>query len=335
MEGELRERVGGTRSLTVDGDRHERVGGVAALEAGGTIHLKAGGAIVIEAGDVTLRGPGGFVRIDASGVSIDGGAVRIQQGGAPGGAPAARPALPFVPAGAPVRAEPVRLPLLGFAGGLPPMQAGGLGGGGGPLTPEEGAVCGFICRCKEEKLRQRCVTQHIRALEEASAHTSPLKAEVPYDMSKRPPEPIMSKNDPRRATRSSPKGSRIPDVVVVKDGTKPPTRDNIKEVIEIKFPPDELKREQELAYTAIAGKARFKELGPDRCGCPRQKPQPQPQEITAGDVAEVAALTLLVIALVLDDAVPGGQADDVAIPPAVARILSKLAPLLGGPVVVP
>lgn len=334
VEGELRERVGGERSLTVNGDRHERVGGVAALEAGGAIHLKAGGAIVIEASDVTLRGPGGFVRIDASGVSIDGGAVKIQQGGAPGGAPAARPALPLLPSGAPVRADPARLPLLGFAGGLPPMQAGGLGGGGGPLTPEEGAVCGFICGCKEEKLRQRCVTRHIRALENASAYTSPLKAEVPYDMSKRPPEPIMSKNDPRRATRSSPAGSRIPDVVVVKEGTKPPTRDNIKEVIEIKFPPDELKDEQRKAYEAIAGESPFEVLGPERCGCSRQK-QPQPQEMTAGDVAEVAALTLLVIALVLDDAVPGGQADDVVIPPAVARILSKLAPLLGGPVVVP
>ncbi|KYF73145.1 hypothetical protein BE11_43665 [Sorangium cellulosum] len=335
VEGELRERVGGTRSLTVDGDRHERVGGLSALEAGGTIHLKAGGAIVIEAGDVTLRGPGGFVRIDASGVSIDGGAVKIQQGGAPGGASAARPALPLMPGGATMRAEPARLPLLGFAGGLPPMQAGGLGGGGGPLTPEEGTVCGFICRCKEERLRQQCVTRHIRALEDASAHTSPLKAEVPYDMSKRPPEPIMSKNDPRRATRSSPAGSRIPDVVVVKDGTKPPTRDNIKEVIEIKFPPDELKDEQRKAYTAIAGEAPLKELGPDPCGCPRQKPQPHPQEITAADVAEVAALTLLVMALVLDDAVPGGQADDIAIPPAVARILGKLAPLLRGPVTVP
>ncbi|WP_437946576.1 type VI secretion system tip protein TssI/VgrG [Sorangium sp. So ce296] len=334
VDGELRERVGGTRSLTVDGDRHERVGGVAVLEAGGAIHLKAGGAIVIEAGDVTLRGPGGFVRIDASGVSIDGGAVKIQQGGAPGGAPTARPALPLVPAGAPVRADPLRLPLLGFAGGLPPMQAGGLGGGGGPLTPEEGAVCGFICRCKEERLRQQCVTRHIRALEDASAHSSPLKAEVPYDMSKDPPEPIMSKNDPRRATRSSPKGSRIPDVVVVKDGTKPPTQDNIKEVIEVKFPPDKLKDLQRADYVVIAGRAPFVELGPERCGCPPQN-KPQPQEITTGDVAEVAALSLLVLALVLDDAVPGGQADDVAIPPAVARILSKLAPLLRGPVSVP
>ncbi|XXY52595.1 type VI secretion system tip protein TssI/VgrG [Sorangium sp. So ce269] len=277
VQGELRERIGGTRSLTVEGDRHEQIGGLAALEAGGTIHLKAGGAIVIEAGDVTLRGPGGFVRIDASGVSIDGSAIKIQQGGAPGGAPAARPALPVLPAGAPVRAKPVRLPLLGFAGGLPPMQAGGLGGGGGPLTPEEGVVCGFICRCKEERLPQQCVTRHIRMLEDASAHTSPL---------------------------------------------------------EIKFPPDKFEDEQRAEYEKIAGDAPLEELAPDRCGCPLPKKM-QSQEITAGDVAEVAALTLLVMALVLDDVVPGGQADDVAIPPALARILGKLTPLLRGSVLVP
>ncbi|XXT16361.1 type VI secretion system tip protein TssI/VgrG [Sorangium sp. So ce429] len=325
VEQDLRERIGGTRSLTVEGDQHQRVGGAAALEAGGTIHLKAGTAVVIEAADVTLRGPGGFVRIDAGGVTIDGGAVKIQQGGAPGGAPPARPALPLLPPGVALRAEPRRLPLLAFTSGLPPMQVGGAGGGG-PLTPEEGAVCGFICRCRDEPLPQQCVTRQIRVLEDASAHTSPLKAEVPYDMSKDPPEPIMSKNDPRRATRGRPKGSKIPDVVVVKDGTKPPTQDNIKEVIEIKFPPDRLGSEQRKAYTSIAGRASLEELGPDRCGCP-QSEQDEPQ-ITAGDVVEVAALTLLVVALIADDAVPGGQADDVAIPPAIARILSRLAPLL-------
>ncbi|MGK3991688.1 type VI secretion system tip protein TssI/VgrG [Sorangium sp. So ce1024] len=329
VDRDLRERIGGTRSLTVEGDQHQRVGGAAALDAGGTIHIQAGTAVVIEAADVTLRGPGGFVRIDASGVRIDGGAVKIHQGGAPGGAPPARPALPLLPGGVALRDEPRRLPLLAFTGGLPPMQAGGLGGGG-PLTPEEGAVCGFICRCGDEPLPQQCVTRHIRMLEDASAHTSPLKAEVPYDMSKDPPEPIMSKNDPRRATRGRPKGSRIPDVVVVKDGTKPPTQDNIKEVIEIKFPPDKLGSEQRKAYDSIAGRAPLEELGPDRCGCPRSAKNEQ--QVTAGDVAEVAALTLLVIALVADDALPGGQVDDVAIPPAIARILSKIAPLLRGSV---
>ncbi|WP_437943183.1 type VI secretion system tip protein TssI/VgrG [Sorangium sp. So ce281] len=331
IEQDLRERIGGTRSLTIDGDQHQRISGAAALEVGGTIHIQAGTAVVIEAGDVTLRGPGGFVRIDASGVTIDGGAVKIQRGGAPGGAPPARPAPPLLPAGLALRAEPRRLPLLGFTSGLPPMQAGGAGGGG-PLTPEEGAVCGFICRCRDERLPQQCVTQHLRMLEDASAHTSPLKAEVPYDMSTDPPEPIMSKNDPRRATRGRPKGSKIPDVVVVKDGTKPPTQDNIKEVIEIKFPPDKLDREQRESYETIAGRARFEVLGPDKCGCP--KPKTSEQEMTPGDVVEIAALTLLVVGLVLDDAVPGAQIDDVAIPPAVARILTKLGPLLRGPVLV-
>jgi type VI secretion system secreted protein VgrG len=324
VEDELRERIGARHSVTVGGDRHEQVRGAVLMDAGGAIHLRAAGSLVLEASDVTLRGPGGFVRIDPSGVTLDGGAVKIQQGGAPGGAPAADPAPPRLPRGVALRAEPHRPPLLGFTARLPPMQAGG--GGRGPLTPDETAVCGFICRCKDGPLKQRCVTQHIRALEEASGHTSTLKAEVPYDMSKRPPEPIMSRNDPRRPTRSWPAGSKIPDVVVVKDGTRPPTQDNIKEVIEVKFPPDELRENQRTSYEEIAGKARLTELGPDACGCRDRKRQAQ--EVTAGDVAEIALLTLLVLAAVLDDAAPGGQLDDAAIPPALARILDRLTPLL-------
>jgi type VI secretion system secreted protein VgrG len=335
VEEEMRERVGGSRSVTVEGDLHERVGGVVALEAGGTLHLKAGQAIVIEAGDVTLRSPGGFVRIDGSGVTIDGGAVRILQGGVPGGVPGAHPALPLLPAGVALRAEPRRLPLLGYTAGLPPLQTGGLGAGGGsgPRTPEEEVVCGVICRCGEDPSPyarpQNCVAARFWAYDEAAGHTSTIKAEVPYDMSKKPPEPIMSKNDPRRQTRGLPGGSKIPDVVVVKDGTKPPTQDNMKEVIEIKFPPDRLDDDQRESYERIAGDARFEVLGPDECGCPFRKQQQQQQrEMTATDVAEVAALTLFVIATVLDDAVPGAQIDDVAIPPALAKILSRLAPLL-------
>jgi type VI secretion system secreted protein VgrG len=330
VEEELRERIGGKHSVTVEGDRHEQVAGALLVETGGAIHLKAGSAVVLEAGDITLRGAGGFVRIDGSGVTLDGGAVKILQGGAPGGAPAASPELPDLPSGVALRAEPRRLPLLGFAGGLPPMQAGGLGGGGGggrPLTPEELVVCGFICRCKDETLAQRCVTQHIRAMEDASGHTSTIKAEVPYDMSVDPPVPIMSRNTPQRSTRSWPVGSKIPDVVVVKDGGRPPTQDNLKEVIEIKFPPDKLGKHQRKDYERIAGEAPLKELGPDECGCPRQK-QAQRQEVTATDLMEVTVLTLLVIAMVLDDIVPGAQIDDAAIPPAIARILNRLAPIL-------
>ncbi|WP_438043116.1 hypothetical protein [Sorangium sp. So ce128] len=49
----------------------------------------------------------------------------------------------------------------------------------------------------------------------------------------------------------SDRGAAEGDVVVVKDGTKPPTRDNIKEVIEIKLPPDELEREQRKTYSGV------------------------------------------------------------------------------------
>jgi type VI secretion system secreted protein VgrG len=332
VEEELRERIGGKHSVTVEGDRHEHVGGALLVETGGAIHLKAGRALVLEAGDITLRGAGGFVRIDGSGVTLDGGGVKILQGGVPGGAPSPSPASPLLPAGVSLRSEPRRLPLLSFASGLPPMQAGGLGGGGGggrPLMPEELVVCGFICRCKEESLAQRCVTQHIRAMEDASGHTSPIKAEVPYDMSTKPPTPIMSKNDPRRPTRSWPAGSKIPDVVVVKDGTRPPTQDNLKAVIEIKFPPDQMDKQQRESYRKIAREVPLKELGPDECGCPgRRQQRTQAQDMTVQDWGEIVALTLLVLATVLDDAIPGGQADDVVIPPAIARMLTRLAPLL-------
>ena len=48
----------------------------------------------------------------------------------------------------------------------------------------------------------------------------------------------MSRNEPGRATRSRPGGSRIPDVVVVKDPNLPPTVDNAQRVYEMKFPGD-------------------------------------------------------------------------------------------------
>jgi type VI secretion system secreted protein VgrG len=50
--------------------------------------------------------------------------------------------------------------------------------------------------------------------------------------------------------------------------------------------------------------------------------------MTAKDWTEVVVLTLFVLAAALDDLVPGGQVDDAAIPPAIARLLSRLAPLL-------
>ncbi len=56
---------------------------------------------------------------------------------------------------------------------------------------------------------------------------------------------------------------RRPDVVIVNDPTKPPTQDNIKQVVEIKFPPDKMDERQELAYIRIAGdETKLVEMGP-------------------------------------------------------------------------
>ena len=331
--GALRERIGGTRSLTVEGDQHAEVGGDAAMEAGRAIHVRAGTKLVLEGGDVTLRGPGGFIRIDASGVTINGATVRIQEGGAaPGEGCGAHPELPVVPPGVPPPPPPRRLPLFEF----PDIPRRRWPGRGAPLNEDERFLCTLLCQCIDTPLPQRCVEQKLRALDQSSGGLSPYKPEVPYDMSKRPPAPIMSKNEPWRPTRSRPAGSKIPDVVVLKDPTKPPTQDNIKEVVEMKFE-DPLPREQLDNYRIIAGDADVRVLDPVDCGCPERKEEAEPEPMTAEEeAAEALLLTVFVIAMVLDDALPGGQADDVLIAPALARLaptltrlMTKLLPRLG------
>ncbi|MCC6552102.1 MAG: VRR-NUC domain-containing protein [Polyangiaceae bacterium] len=322
----------------MEADRHEVVAGAAALAAGGEIHIKAGTTLVLEGGDVTLRGPGGFVRIDGGGVTIDGAAVKIKQGGAPGAGPGAHPALPVVPLRSDQGPGPRRLPLLSFPPGLLPPNPFGRGRNGDPpSTPEELTICGFICACNANSAPHTrpadCLTARIRAFDAASGNTSRLKAEVPYDMTKNPPAPVMSRKEPERPSgRKHPKGSRAPDVVIVKDPSKPPTQDNIEKVIEVKFPTDRFRGDQKDDYKTIAGPAGLKTLTPASCGCFDGEPQPQRREVTAKDAAEAALLVLLVIALILDDALPGGQIDDGGIPPALARILERLAPLLRGPI---
>ena len=83
---------------------------------------------------------------------------------------------------------------------------------------------------------------------------SKIKAEVTYDMTKNPPEPVMSRKDPGQPSHGKhPRGSRCPDVIIVKDPSKPPTQDNIERVIEIKIPPDTWGQDQHNDYKRIAG----------------------------------------------------------------------------------
>ncbi len=96
---------------------------------------------------------------------------------------------------------------------------------------------------------------------------SPYKPEVRYDMSKDPPEPIMSRNEPSRPTTGNPKGNKRPDVTVVHDPSRPVSRDNLKEIVEMKFGRDTLSEEQLERYWDIAAGVRLRVLSPDDCGC--------------------------------------------------------------------
>jgi type VI secretion system secreted protein VgrG len=172
------------------------------------------------------------------------------------------------------------------------------------MFPERGLICGAICSCDAIGQKQWCVSKALWAVDAAQDFKSTVKAEVPYDMSKRPPLPYMSKNDPWRATRGRPAGSRIPDVVVVKDGGRPPTQDNINQVVEIKFPPDVYGEGQEAAYTKIAGsKSKLVTLSPRECGCEKKRqpvtqpaPQPSTQDERSKDKAKKVAVGAGVLA---------------------------------------
>ena len=172
---------------------------------------------------------------------------------------------------------------------------------------EHQVICEIICSCKFAPKPQFCVSTKLWALDASFGFTSTIKAEVPYDMTNVPPTPYMSKSNPMRSTRRRPSGSRIPDAVIVKDGSKAPTQDNIAEVIEIKFPPDDWSEGQQRAYEKIAGDAPVTELGPNQCGCPETEepfavpapvPVPKEQKETAGLTDEQVELALGGLAIV-------------------------------------
>ena len=174
--------------------------------------------------------------------------------------------------------------------------------------------------------RQNCVAKRLWAYDRALSNQSTIKAEVPYDMTRTPPAPIMSRNDPTRPTHSKPGGSKIPDIVLVIDQTKPPTQDNIKKVIEIKFPGDKPIRDQMRDYGVIAGGAPVETWTLDRCGCGEEEPEPKPKPAPAPDPAGLLVVLALLALVLLDDLIPvAGAADDPAIPVLLARLAQILA----------
>lgn len=182
-------------------------------------------------------------------------------------------------------------------------------------------LCSAICKCKAvpgigedgRSLKQSCVSGQLKSLDEILKHTSPYKAEVNYDMTKQPPEPIMDseiatkthgylpgwikkywdapgQDDNQRPKFKPGKGYvRRPDVVIVTNPNNPPTQDNIKQVVEIKFPPDTMGDPQRRAYENIAGGAnKLVELGPDDCDC--NQPDPNPSKIPVEQIGTAATV---------------------------------------------
>jgi len=173
------------------------------------------------------------------------------------------------------------------------------------LDPQDRRViCSAICKCdampsigsEGQTLKQQCVSGRLRAMDALTDHQSPYKAEVNYDMSKDPPAPIM---DSGIATKTHdylpgwiqkywPGGLadytpgvgniRRPDVVIVNDPSLPPTQDNLKSVVEIKFGDDSFTKTQRDAYERIAGDpAKVVAMNPQDCGCDDDAEQSETQ----------------------------------------------------------
>ncbi|QGZ43250.1 VRR-NUC domain-containing protein [Pseudoduganella flava] len=189
------------------------------------------------------------------------------------------------------------------------------------LEPEDQKVlCSAICKCKDtpgigkdgRSLKQSCVSGRLKALDEALAHRSIYKPEVNYDMTQRPPAPIMDSSVGtkghdwlpgwiRKYWETPPEGGRRrppfqpgegfirrPDVVIVKDPAQPPTQDNIKKIVEIKFPPDKPNREQTFAYARIADdESKVEVMGPDDCNC--SQPESESNKVPAEQLGPAAA----------------------------------------------
>ncbi|MDC4663990.1 VRR-NUC domain-containing protein (plasmid) [Acinetobacter baumannii] len=194
--------------------------------------------------------------------------------------------------------------------------------GGDQLDPQDKEViCKAICYCNTTPNKgkaghnqyQSCVSERLKELDRFMGHQSPYKPEVNYDMHKSPPEPIMDKGILTKAHDYLPgwirkywekdKGYpyeagegmvRRPDVIIVKDPTKPPTQDNIKQVVEIKFGNDVFSERQKKDYATIAGSEhKVKQLDADECDCGSSKDGNATEVSTAVAWATAIAGTLL------------------------------------------
>jgi len=114
-------------------------------------------------------------------------------------------------------------------------------------------LCDMMCEEKGPGRKQDRIAARLWAMDDAAGGRSTMKAEVPYNPLTR--EPYMSNNEPWRSTRWYARfpGHRRPDVIIT-DGN-PPTFDNIRTVVEMKFDDGDTvqSRKQIKAYEEIFG----------------------------------------------------------------------------------
>lgn len=193
------------------------------------------------------------------------------------------------------------------------------------LDPQDKQVlCSAICYCSStpnisqdgKNLKQGCVAQRLGELDEILQKRSPYKPEVSYDMTKNPPQPILDSQagnrphswipgwinkywneDPEHPPFKSGTGMiRRPDVVIVKDSTKPPIQDNIKQVVEMKFPPDPPNTRQAEDYAKIAGnKNKVVEMTSTECDCSQENQQSNVPVEQLGWAAAIASGVMFIL----------------------------------------
>lgn len=166
------------------------------------------------------------------------------------------------------------------------------------------AMCQVMCCCKTQPQRQNCVRETLDAADALLGGQSRYKAEISYNMRTADgvPTPFMHRVNGQDTTvrserwqtraqqeipgyRSNAGHVRRPDVVIVNDPTRPPTQDNIAQVVEMKFAGDVEQPGQYAAYEDIAGSAtRFRVQEEAGCACNGRgdgRPYPIPVPVAA------------------------------------------------------
>lgn len=190
-------------------------------------------------------------------------------------------------------------------------------------------LCNVFCCClkfpnvgadSEYDLHQSCVHDTLATADASMNWKSRYKAEISYAMRSKKggpkaPYPLMHRAKVKGQTVDTTQPSeywqgrteeipgytpgsgdvRRPDVVIVRDPSKPPTTDNIDRIVEMKFPGDPTDREQLAAYGRIAGsRGKVVQYDEDECGCKdekKKKPELEWKHILEG----IGALLLLLL----------------------------------------